>query len=130
MMFRALIVWLLIALAEVLQGILRVRFLNRRVGDHRARQIGVFVASAIILVITWIAIPWVGTGHAPDLLGIGMVWLVLMLALDIGFGRLVFHASWDRIFAELDVRRGGLLGFGMLVIFFAPLFMAKLRGVP
>ena len=129
-MFRAFIIWLLIAMAEVLQGIFRVRLLNRRVGDHRARQIGVFVASAIILVITWIAIPWLDTGNVNDLLGIGFFWLVLMLALDIGFGRLVFHASWDRIVAEFDLRRGGLLGFGMLVIFFAPLLMAKLRGLP
>lgn len=130
MIVRAFMIWLLIGLAEVLQGILRVRFLNRRVGDHRARQIGVFAASAIILAITWIAIPWIGTGNMNDLLGIGLFWLVLMLGLDIGFGRLVFHASWDRIFAEFDVRRGGLLGFGMLVIFFAPVLMAKLRGVP
>jgi hypothetical protein len=129
MMLRAFTVWLVIGLAEVLQGILRVRLLNRRVGDHRARQIGVFVASGVILVIAGLAMPWIGASKVADLLGIGLFWVVLMLALDIGFGRLVFHASWDRIFAEFDLRRGGLLGFGVAVIFFAPLLMAKLRGL-
>ena len=32
MIFRAFIIWLLIAVAEVLHGNLRVRFLNRGVG--------------------------------------------------------------------------------------------------
>jgi hypothetical protein len=128
MIFRAFIIWLLIAVAEVLHGILRVRFLNRRVGDRCARQIGVFTGSAIILVIAWIAIPWVRPGSAMELLAVGLLWLVLMVAFDIGFGRFVFHASWDRIAAEFDVRRGGLLGFGMLFLFGAPLLAAKLRG--
>jgi hypothetical protein len=46
MISRAFMIWLLIAVAEVIHGILRVRFLNRRVGDQRARQIGVFSGSA------------------------------------------------------------------------------------
>ena len=47
---------MLIAAAEVLHGVLRVSLLNRRVGDHRARQIGVFTGSAIILIISWLTV--------------------------------------------------------------------------
>jgi hypothetical protein len=39
MLFKAFLVWCSIAAAEVAQGILRVRLLNRRVGDHR-RNVG------------------------------------------------------------------------------------------
>jgi len=129
MFLRAFIVWLLIAVAEILHGILRVRFLNRRVGDRRARQIGVFSGSAIILAVAWFAAPRIGANTMRQLLGVGSFWLMLMLALEIGFGRLVFHASWERILSEFDVRRGGLLGFGMLIVFFAPLLAAVLRGL-
>lgn len=38
---RALLIWLLITGLEIIQGILRVRYLNRPLGDHRARQVGV-----------------------------------------------------------------------------------------
>jgi hypothetical protein len=51
MFIKTFLVWVLIAAAEVLQGILGVRLLNRRVGDRRTRQIGVFAWSAIILAI-------------------------------------------------------------------------------
>lgn len=129
MLGRAFLIWMVIAGAEVLQGILRVRLLNRRVGDHRARQIGVFTGSGLILMIAWAAVPWIGAGTVGQLVGVGMLWLVLMLALDLGFGRWVFRASWQRITADFDPRRGGLLGIGMLVLFAAPVLVGKLRGI-
>ena len=128
-LFRACLIWLIIATAEVLHGIIRVRLLNRRVGDHRARQIGVFTGSGIILVIAWFSVPWLGASSAAQLLGAGFLWLTLMLALEVVFGRLVFRASWQRLAAEFDFRKGGLLSIGMAVLLFAPLLAAKLRGL-
>jgi hypothetical protein len=128
MILRAVIIWFVIALAEVMNGIVRVRFINRRAGDRRARQIGVFTGSSLILAIAWFAGGWVGAHSLGELLGVGSIWLGLMLAFDITFGRLVFHASWKRIAADFDVHQGGLLGFGMLILFLAPLLVATLRG--
>lgn len=129
MVFKAFLVWCLIAAGEVAQGILRVRFLNRRAGDHRARQIGVFTGSAIILVIAWLTVPWVGPVTTGQQLGVGFLWLALMLAFEVGFGRWVFRASWERIAADFDLRRGNLLAIGMLVLFLAPLLVAHLRAL-
>ena len=127
--FRAIVIWLLIAAAEVLHGILRVRLLNCRVGDHRARQIGVFTGSAIILVIAWFSVPWIGASSSGQLLGVGVLWLALMLGFEIGFGILVFRAPWKRIAADFDFRKGGLLSIGMLVLLIAPVLVGKLRGL-
>jgi hypothetical protein len=35
------------------------------------------------------------------------------------------RASWERLLADFDLRKGGFLGFGMLVLFLAPLIIAK-----
>ena len=129
MLIRALTVCVLIALAETIHGILRVRLLNRHVGDHRARQISVGPASLIILAIAWLSVRWIAPASTGDALAIGALWLGAMLAFEISLGRFVFHVSWDRIFSDFDLRRGGLLGFGMLVLFFAPLLMGKLHGL-
>ena len=93
---KALAIWLLIAVAEVLHGILRFRLLHHRVGDHRARQIGVFTGSAIILIITWFSVPWLGAPKTGQLLGVGLFWFVLRLAFEMGVGRWVLRASWQR----------------------------------
>ena len=52
-----------------------------------------------------------------------------MLAFEIAFGRRVFRASWQRLAAEFDFRKGGLLSIGMAVLLVAPLLAAKLRGL-
>ncbi len=130
LLLRAALVWLLIAIAEVLQGMARIKFLNRRVGDHRARQVGVGTGCALIFAIAWFSHPWIGTTSSSHQLAVGLLWLALMLTFNVGFGRLVFRVSWTRIAADFDPRRGGLLGFGMLFLAVAPLLVAHLRPTP
>ncbi len=128
-LLKAALIWLLIAGAEILHGILRVRLLNRRVGDHHARQIGVLSGSGIIVIIAWFSVPWLGTSTTQELVTVGFQWLILMLGFEITFGRLVSRASWQRIAADFNFRKGGLLSIGMLVLLFAPLIVGKLRGL-
>lgn len=90
MILRALLIWTVLALAETLHGILRIKFLNVRLGDRRARCLGVFTGSAIILIIGWFTVPWIGPSSLVDCLFIGALWLALMLSFDIIFGRLSF----------------------------------------
>ena len=78
---RGLAVWLLIIIAESIQGTLRQVFLAPLVGDFTARRIAFF----------------------------GSVLLIFLLE-------------------DYDIRRGGLMLFGMIFIFFAPYLAAKLRG--
>lgn len=125
MVFRAVLIWLVIALAEMVQGILRVRYLNRRVGDHRARQIGVASGSAVILVIAWWTVPWIGASTTAELFGVGGLWLGLMLAFDLAVGRWLMRFTWSRIAADFNPRRGGWLGAGMLMLFAAPWLVTR-----
>lgn len=127
MLLKAILVWLAIAVAETLHGILRVRFLNRQIGDHRSRQVGVFSGSLIILAISWFTLPWIGPRSVGDCLAVGGLWTTLMLAFDVGFGRLFLRMPWTRIRADFDVRKGGFLAVGMAVLFLAPLIIAKVR---
>jgi len=126
---KALLVWLLLALAETLHGIARVRLLNRRLGDRRARQVGVGTGALLILALSWLTVPWVGVTSTREALLVGALWLALMLAYDLLLGRFVFHFPWRRLAAEFDPRQGGLLAFGMGVLALAPLAVALARGL-
>lgn len=129
MILEAFFVWIGIAVAETLHGIIRVKLLNRRLGDRRARLVGVFIGSCIILIIGWFSIPWIGPTTDSGSLLIGALWLVLMLGFDIALARLVFRFSWRRIALDFDITKGNLLALGMLFLFFTPLLVAKLRGL-
>jgi len=129
MIIKALLGWFVIALAETVHGILRVKLLNRRLGDRRARRVGVFTGSVVILAIGWFAVPWIGPSSTGEGLIVGAIWLILMLSFDIAFGRFYLHFSWKRIAADFDAREGNLLAFGMVFLFLTPLLVARLRGL-
>jgi len=126
MLKRAVAVWCLIFVLEVIHGVLRTIWLVPRVGDLHARQVGVLVGSLLILVVSALTIRWIGARRCRDLLRIGLLWVVLMVGAEILLGRVVFGYPWSRIAEDFDVTRGGLLGFGMLVLAAAPWLASRL----
>lgn len=129
MWWRGFLVWLLIAVAETAQGILRVTFLQPRLGDLPARQVSLVSGALIIVVIATLAIRWIGAVGVRRQLALGVLWLVLMVAFDVAVGRHVFGYSWQRIVADFNPMASGYLGAAMLVLLVAPWLAAGLRGV-
>ena len=95
-LLRGLIAWLIIVLAEFVHGVARGVLLQPYVGDFRARQIAVCTGSAIILAIALVFVRWMRAGNVYQLIGIGFLWLGLMLSFEIAFGRFVMGYSWER----------------------------------
>jgi len=124
---RALVVWLVLIAAEIVHGVVRAVVLVPRLGPFRSNQIGVLTGSMIILVVATFFVRWIGTTDRSRLLMVGLLWLVLTLAFEMLFGRLVVKASWERLLADYNVLEGGLLPFGMMVLVLSPLIAAKIR---
>jgi len=127
---RALAVWLAIFAVEVAHGVARTLFLVPRVGDLPARQIGVVTGSLLILLTAWLTVRWLGARTRREWRAIGALWVTLMIAAEVLVGRYAFGYPWSRIAEDFDPTRGGLLGLGLLVLFLAPGWMARVRGLP
>lgn len=127
---RALAVWLAIFVAEAAHGVVRTLLLVPRVGDLPARQIGVVTGSLLILLITWLTVRWLGAKTRREWRAIGALWVAQMAAAEVLLGRYAFGYPWSRIAEDFDLTQGGLLGLGLLVLFLAPGWMARLRGLP
>ena len=127
--FRGFIVWLIIISAEVVHGILRGLFLAPAVGDFRARQIAVFTGIIIIFTIAYYTVRWINSSRTSQLFIIGLIWLVLTLAFEILLGRFAAGFSWERIFSDYNMAKGGLLPIGLLAMTFMPLAAAKIRKI-
>jgi hypothetical protein len=123
---RATAVWLLILATESVNGTMRRMWLVPALGEHTAHQIGVPIASALILFIAWLTARWLDARTFKAQLQIGVLWVVLMLGFEFGVG-LAMGNSMQRMLAEYDLSRGGLMGLGFLVLLFAPAFGAKMR---
>lgn len=129
MYLRALAVWLLIFAVEVAHGVLRTLYLVPLVGDLRSRQVGVAVGAVLILLVTWLTVKWIAPRTPRERRGVGVLWVMLMIGAEVAVGRLAFGYPWARITEDFDPTRGGFLALGMLVLYLAPGWMARLRGL-
>jgi hypothetical protein len=124
---RVLAVFCLIVVAETIHGILRRLYLEPVVGAMQASHIGLLIALALIFAICLATSRWLGPRSTLGWMQIGFVLVVLMLAFEFGLGRAMGY-SWDRILADYDPSRGGLMLLGMIGLLYAPRFAARLRG--
>ena len=125
--FRAFAVLLVIIFAESVHGTLRQLFLAPLIGDFAARRIAFFVAVLLIFLITYFFIRWIDAPNVKSLFAVGLMWMILMTLFEFGLGLFMMNYSWERMFEDYDVSRGGLMGFGLLFMIFAPWLAVKLR---
>jgi hypothetical protein len=120
---RALIVWLVIILAETVHGVVRQSFLVPLVGDLPARQIGVLLGSLIIFAVAWLFSRWLGARTFRQQLGVGIAWVALTIAFEFALGA-TLGLSLQRMLQDYDPAQGGFMVFGLLFMLFAPTLAA------
>lgn len=124
---RALAVWLVLIAVEFVHSILRTIFLVPVVGDFHSRQIGVFTGSLLILIVAYFLMPWLHAEHTKSLALVGVLWLVLTVEFELGFGHFVFGRSWESLGTDFDIPHGGLLPVGLMVLAASPWIAARLQ---
>jgi hypothetical protein len=124
---RALAVWVLLSVVETVHGLLRRAVLGAAADSMAARQLGVVIGSVLILAVSWFTVRWIGSTSIRGLLLIGLSWVVFTVAFEIGLGRVVGY-SWERIASDYDLRAGGLMLPGLIVLGLAPLLAALAQG--
>jgi len=125
---RVVSVWLTLVVVESLHGAIRRLVLEPHLGDLLARQVSVLTGSVLIIIVFWFTLRRIGPRSDRRWWEMGLLWLAMTLAFEIGLGRVV-GSSWDRIASDFDPRRGGFLAFGMLVILVAPRVLAARLGL-
>ncbi len=125
-LLRALLVWLLVMAAESVHGALRRVFLTPEI-DFALRQVSVVIGAVIIFVLTWIFMDWIKVRTARGALIIGAVWAGFTLAFELALGWLT-GVGWDRIVADYNPARGGLMPFGLLAMALTPWAVRALQG--
>ena len=124
---KAFAIWILIAIAESIHGIIRQFFIAPVIGDLPARQVGVLIGSAIIFAITWACIRWIGAKSFAEQFRIGLLWVVLIITFEFSLG-VMLGDSLERMLSDYNMAEGGFMGFGMVFMLFAPALAAKARG--
>lgn len=76
--------------------------------------------SALILAITFVAMPWIGAPGSADALRIGALWVAMTVAFELLAGHYLFGNTWERLLADYNVLRGRIWVLVLITTFLAP----------
>jgi hypothetical protein len=121
--------FVLVASSEMLNGIARTVFLNRRVGVANAKRLSLLSALALCLLLCFSYVPLLRIRTDAGLLLLGVSLSVFMGLFDVAVGRFVVKMQWAAILNDFDVRKGNLLGVGLVTMAFCPLLAMRIAGL-
>ncbi|GAB4363002.1 MAG: hypothetical protein Kow0060_19530 [Methylohalobius crimeensis] len=126
MFFRSLIAWFVIIVIETIHGIARRLLLVPIVGESDSNRIGVFIGSALILMVVWFLYGWLKVFSRPAQLFVGLLWCSLTFCFEVGLGFGLGY-SLDQMLVGYNPNQGGLMLFGMAIMLFSLIIVSKFR---
>ena len=126
---KALALWFAILAFAMLNGTVREGLLIPALGPFGAFIASGALLSACIFTVAYLAAPWYGLLSSAQCLLVGLFWLVLTLAFEFGFGRLVQGKPWGELWEAYTFAGGNIWPLVLVVAFLSPWLAAKSRGL-
>lgn len=124
MYFRSALVWLIFGVVAFASGGLRQAVLVPRLGEQTAHQIGsVIVAGIISVIVIWFVRRLGPT--ASEALTIGILWVAMTIAFEIGFFRFGMGEPWGRLVQDYNIVRGRLWLLVLIVQLVTPYLVVR-----
>lgn len=128
-LLKALLVWLAILVLAIVNGGMRERALNPIMGPVGGLVTSGAILSLCIFLVAFFSAGWLGAAEAPEFWLIGLLWLVLTIVFEFGFGRLVQRRTWTELLQAYAFRGGNLWPVVLVVTLVSPWVAARLRGL-
>ncbi len=126
---KAAALWMAILVLAILNGILRENMLIPALGGFAALIASGAILSLCILLVALAAAPWYGPLALRQWVLIGLFWLLLTVAFEFSFGRLVQHKTWAELFDAYSFRGGNIWPVVLVATVVSPWLAAKTRGI-
>ena len=126
---RSMAIWFIFIALESLNGTIRTLWLVPLFGDLRAHQLSFITGSLLILTISTISIRWLHANNLVQLIGVGVLWMLLTVTFEVALGRWAFGYSWAQIAADYNLFQGRLMAIGLVLLLLAPLIATRIRDV-
>jgi hypothetical protein len=126
---KAIALWLAILFLAVLNGTLREKALVPAIGSFAAFIASGIALSGCVFLVAFIAAPWYGRLSSSQWLIVGAFWLLLTVAFEFGFGRLVLHKPWAELLEAYTFEGGNIWPLVLGATLVSPWLAARWRGL-
>lgn len=118
---KAILIWILFVPIAIINGIIREKFYKQFAGDLTAHQISTGIALVAFISLSYFMLGTVISNTDPrNLFIVGLLWVVMTMVFEFGFGHYIDGVSWERLFSDYNLFKGRLWGLFLLVIFLSP----------
>lgn len=124
---KASMIWLIIALLAVVNGIFRETVLVSVVGQNIALPVSGMLLSVIVFIVTYLSFPLFGKHNNTAYFLIGLQWVFMTLIFEVFFGHYMMEKSWSEILQVFNIMKGNLFSIVLIVSLFSPLLVAKIK---
>ena len=126
-LWKALALWFLLAVLAIANGMLREKVLIPALGASIGMQFSGITLSVAILLVSCFALPWYGALPSIQYWLIGLLWLLMTILFEFGFGHFIAHKSWAELLDAYNVSKGNLWVVVLVATFVSPWLAAQLR---
>lgn len=120
--------WLAILVLAFVNGTLREVFLIPILGKTPGLVLSGILLSIAVLAVAWLGAPRLGSLRGGTWWGLGFLWLVLTVGFEFGFG-ILGNKAWSEMLAPYSFRDGNIWSLVLAVVFLAPRWAARRRGL-
>lgn len=124
---RAVLWWAAILVLAIANGILRDTLLVAAMGPFAALVTSGVMLSGAIVVVAYVAVPFLGGLAAAQYWLVGLAWLALTLVFELGLGLLVQQQSPSQLLRAYTFEGGNLWPVVLVVTLVSPRLAAFLR---
>lgn len=110
-----------LACAETLHGIARVKLIIPRIGKENALKLSVVTGTLLAFAICLLLVPGIGLQTALGHLQLGLILATFMTGFDIAIGKWLMRKSWAKIWPDFNPKTGNYLLYGLLALCLTPL---------
>jgi len=112
--------WVAFMVTGILNGIFRVSVLEGSLREYVAHLASTLILCAALLVEISVFLDIVGDYDTAWLIGLGVMWTLLTVAFEFGFGHFIARQSWSALLQNYDVLHGRIWPLVPLVLLLAP----------
>jgi hypothetical protein len=129
MIVRAVVIWVLLVVLAIANGAVRDVLVSPHLGEQVGHVISTGILCAVILVVAWASVRWVGPVGIGACLRIGLLWSVLTLGFEFVAGHYLFGTPWATLLADYNLAKGRVWPLVVVTTTVAPLLAARGRGL-
>ncbi len=119
--------WFTMVVLAIINGAIREKYINLRVGQQLGHIISSIIFCFLILLVTYFFVLQSGKGYGTQtMIAVGVYWLVLTVAFEFIFGHYVAGHSWERLLADYNIFNGRIWILVLITTLIAPVLCYNL----